>query len=119
LAYFGYPRAQEDDAEQGVRAGLALVDAVANLRTSADVALQVRIGIATGTVVVSDLLIDKTVAEQAVVGETPNLAARLQSLADPGTVLICPSTRRLIGGQFNYRDLGSVALKGLAQPVAV
>jgi class 3 adenylate cyclase/tetratricopeptide (TPR) repeat protein len=119
LAYFGYPRAQEDDVEQGVRAGLALVDAVANLRTSADVALQVRIGIATGTVVVSELLIDKTAAEQAVVGETPNLAARLQSLADPGTVLICPSTRRLIGGHFNYRDLGSVVLKGLAQPVAV
>jgi class 3 adenylate cyclase/tetratricopeptide (TPR) repeat protein len=119
LAYFGYPRAQEDDTEQGVRAGLALVDAIANLRISADVALQVRIGIATGTVVVSELLIDRTAAEQAVVGETPNLAARLQSLADPGTVLICPGTRRLTGGHFNYRDLGSVVVKGLAQPVAV
>ena len=119
LAYFGYPRAQEDDAEQAVRAALALVDAVANLRTNVDAALQVRIGIATGTVVVSELLIDETPAEQAVVGETPNLAARLQTLAEPGTVLICPSTRRLIGGHFDYRDLGPLALKGWAEPVPV
>src|SRR5262249_10574482 len=76
LAYFGYPRAQEDDAEQAVRAALALVDAVANLQTNVDAALQARIGIATGTVVVSELLIDETPAEEAVVGETPNLAAR-------------------------------------------
>ena len=113
LAYFGYPRAQEDDAEQAVRAALALVDAVANLRTNGDASLQVRIGIATGTVVVSELLIDKARAEQAVFGETPNLAARLQTLAEPGTVLICPSTRRLTGGHFDYRDLGPLALKGL------
>ena len=119
LAYFGYPRAQEDDAEQAVRAALALVDAVANLRTNVDAALQVRIGIATGTVVVSELLIDETPAEQAVVGETPNLAARLQTLAEPGTVLICPSTRRLTGGHFDYRDLGPLALKGWAEPVPV
>ena len=84
LAYFGYPRAQEDDAEQAVRAALALVDAVANLRTTVNAALQVRIGIATGTVVVSELLIDETPAERAVIGETPNLAARLQALAEPG-----------------------------------
>src|SRR6516164_1547081 len=94
LAYFGYPRAQEDDAEQAVRAALALVDAVANLRTNVDAALQVRIGIATGTVIVSELLIDETPSEQAVVGETPNLAARLQTLAEPGTALICPQTRQ-------------------------
>jgi predicted ATPase/class 3 adenylate cyclase len=119
LAYFGYPRAQEDDAEQAVRAALALVDAVANLRTNVDAALQVRIGIATGTVIVSELLIDETPAEQAVVGETPNLAARLQTLAEPGTVLICPQTRQLTGGHFDYRDLGPVALKGWAQPVQV
>ena len=119
LAYFGYPRAQEDDAAQAVRAALALVDAVAALRTNGDTSLQVRIGIATGTVVVSELLIDKARAEQAVFGETPNLAARLQTLAEPGTVLICPSTRRLIGGHFDYRDLGPLALKGRAEPVPV
>ena len=119
LAYFGYPRAQEDDAEQAVRAALALVDAVAALRTNGDASLQVRIGIATGTVVVSELLIDKARAEQAVFGETPNLAARLQTLAEPGTVLICPSTRRLTGGHFDYRDLGPLALKGWAEPVPV
>ena len=119
LAYFGYPRAQEDDAEQAVRAALVLVDAAANLRTNVDAALQVRIGIATGTVVVSELLIGETPAEQAVVGETPNLAARLQTLAEPGTVLICPQTRRLTGGHFDYRDLGALALKGWTEPVAI
>jgi len=119
LAYFGYPLAQEDDAEQAVRAALALVDAVANLRINVDAALQVRIGIATGTVVVSELLIDETPAERAVIGETPNLAARLQALAEPGAVLICPSTRRLTGGHFDYRDVGPVALKGWAEPVPV
>jgi class 3 adenylate cyclase/predicted ATPase len=119
LAYFGYPRAQEDDAEQAVRAALVLVDAVATLQTNVDTALQVRIGIATGTVVVSELLIGETPAEQAVIGETPNLAARLQTLAEPGTVLICPQTRRLTGGHFDYRDLGPRALKGLAEPVAI
>ena len=120
LAYFGYPQAHEDDAEQAVRAGLALVDAVANLRTDVDAALQVRIGIATGTVVVGELLIGEGAAqEQAVVGETPNLAARLQTLAEPGTVLICPSTRRLTGGHFDYRDLGPLALKGWAEPIPV
>ena len=119
LAYFGYPRAQEDDAEQAVRAALALVDAVANLRTNDDVALRARIGIATGTVVVSELLIDENPAEQSVVGETPNLAARLQTLAEPGTVLICPQTRRLTGGHFDYRDLGPLELKGWAEQVLV
>jgi class 3 adenylate cyclase/tetratricopeptide (TPR) repeat protein len=119
LAYFGYPRAQEDDAEQAVHAALALVDAIAGHRTNIDASLEVRIGLATGTVVVSELLIDKSSAEQAVVGETPNLAARLQSLAEPGTVLICPSTRRLTGGHFDYRELGPLALKGVAGPVSV
>jgi predicted ATPase/class 3 adenylate cyclase len=119
LAYFGYPRAQEDDVEQAVRAALVLVDAVANLQTNVDAALQVRIGIATGTVVVSELLIDETPGEQAVVGETPNLAARLQTVAEPGTVLICPQTRRLTGGHFDYRDLGARALKGWAEPVPI
>jgi len=119
LAYFGYPRAQEDDVAQAVRAALALIDAVANLRTTVDEALQVRIGIATGTVVVSELLIDETPAEQAVIGETPNLAARLQALTEPGTVSICPQTRQLTGGHFDYRDVGPVALKGWIEPVQV
>jgi class 3 adenylate cyclase len=112
LAYFGYPQAHEDDAEQATRAGLALVDAVANLQTDIGAELQVRIGIATGTVVVGDLIGEGAAQEQAVVGETPNLAARLQTLAEPGTVLISASTHRLTGGNFEYRDLGHVTLKG-------
>jgi predicted ATPase/class 3 adenylate cyclase len=119
LAYFGYPRAQEDDTEQAVRAALALVESVANLRTNVDAVLQARVGVATGTVVVSELLIDHAPAEQSVVGETPNLAARLQTLAEPGTVFICPNTRRLTGGHFDYRYLGARALKGWAEPVPV
>ncbi len=88
LAYFGYPQAHEDDAEQATRAGLALVDAVANLQTDIGTSLQVRVGIATGTVVVGDLTGEGAAQEQAVIGETPNLAARLQTFAKPGTVLI-------------------------------
>ena len=118
LIYFGYPQAREDDAIQAVRTALALVDAVTKLRTDG-AALQARIGLATGTVVVSELFIDEKPAEQAAVGETPNLAARLQTVAEPGTVVICPRTRRLTGGHFTYRDLGPVALSGWAQPVPV
>ena len=110
LVYFGYPQAHEDDAEQGERAGLALVDAVANLKTDFEAALQVRIGIATGTVVVGDLIGEGAAQEQAVVGETPNLAARLQALAEPGAVVISANTRQVAGGLFEYRDLGLVAL---------
>jgi predicted ATPase/class 3 adenylate cyclase len=117
LAYFGYPQAHEDDAEQATRAGLALIDAVANLQTDIGAELQVRIGIATGTVVVGDLLGEGAAQEQAVVGETPNLAARLQTLAEPGTVLISASTHRLTGGNFEYRDLGHVTLKGWGESV--
>src|SRR5215510_12773099 len=116
LVYFGYPQAHEDDAEQGVRAGLALVEAVANLRTDFDAALKVRIGIATGTVVVGDLIGEGAAQEQAVVGETPNLAARLQAAAEPSTVVISATTRQLTGGLFEYRDLGPVALKGWTEP---
>ena len=119
LAYFGYPLAQEDNAEQAVRAALAIVDAVTNLRTDVSATLQARIGIATGTVVVSELLINETQTEQAVVGETPNLAARLQTLAEPGAVLIGPSTRQLTAGNFDYRDLGAHTLKGWAEPIPV
>jgi predicted ATPase/class 3 adenylate cyclase len=119
LAHFGYPQAHEDDAEQATRAGLALVDSVASLKTDLAAKLQVRVGIATGTVVVGDLIGEGAAREQSVVGETPNLAARLQTLAEPGTVLICPSTRRLTSGHFDYRDVGPLALKGWAEPVPV
>jgi class 3 adenylate cyclase/predicted ATPase len=116
LAYFGYPQAHEDDAERAVRCGLALVDAASRLQTSHGATLQVRIGIATGVVVVGDLIGEGAAQEQGVVGETPNLAARLQTLAEPGQVVIAPSTRRLTSGLFEYRDLGRVVLKGLADP---
>ena len=95
LAYFGYPQAHEHDAERAVRAGLALVEAVPKLTTAASAPLQVRVGIATGLVVVGDLIGAGAAQEQAVVGETPNLAARLQALAEPGAVVIASSTRRL------------------------
>ncbi len=115
LAYFGYPRADEHDAERAVRAGLKLVEAVGQLQELQP--LQVRVGIGTGPVVVGDLIGKGAAQEQAVVGETPNLAARLQALAEPGTVVIGPSTRRLTGGLFDYEDLGAVEIKGFAAPV--
>jgi class 3 adenylate cyclase/tetratricopeptide (TPR) repeat protein len=117
LAYFGFPRAHEDDAEQAIRGGLALVDAVANLKTNFSTALQVRIGIATGMVVVGDLVGEGAAKEFEVVGETPNLAARLQAVAMAGSVLICENTRRLTEGQFEYRNVGPVMLKGWAEPL--
>ena len=117
LAYFGYPQAHEDDAEQATRAGLALVDAVATLRTDPATELQIRVGIATGMVVVGDLTGEGAAKEQAVIGETPNLAARLQAFADPGMVLISESTHRLTEGHFEFRSLGPVALKGWAEPI--
>jgi class 3 adenylate cyclase/tetratricopeptide (TPR) repeat protein len=117
LAYFGYPRAHEHDAERAVRAGLNLVEAVPKLETHARSPLQVRVGIATGLVVVGDLIGSGAAQEQAVVGETPNLAARLQALAEPGAVVIASSTQRLTGGLFEYRDLGTVSLKGFAENV--
>jgi class 3 adenylate cyclase/tetratricopeptide (TPR) repeat protein len=115
LAYFGYPLAHEHDAERAVRAGLALVEAVPKLTTAAGAPLQVRVGLATGLVVVGDLIGTGAAQEQAVVGETPNLAARLQTLAEPGAVVIASSTRQLTAGLFEYRDLGAVALKGFAK----
>jgi class 3 adenylate cyclase len=117
LAYFGYPQAHEHDAERAVHAGLSLVEAVPKLAANAGWPSQVRIGIATGLVVVGDLIGAGAAQEQAVVGETPNLAARLQALAEPGAVVIASSTRKLIGGLFEYRDLGTVALKGFADKV--
>jgi predicted ATPase len=116
LVYFGYPQAHEDDAERAVRAGLGAIDAVGRLDVKS-VKLQTRVGIATGLVVVGDLIGAGSAQEQSVVGETPNLAARLQSLAEPDAVVIAGATRRLVGDLFEYRDLGAVEVKGIAGPV--
>jgi class 3 adenylate cyclase len=115
LVYFGYPHAHEDDAERAVRAGLELVAAVSALKTRAS--LQARVGIATGLVVVGDLIGSGAAHEQAVVGEPPNLAARLQGIAKPNVVVIAESTRRLLGNLFELHDLGAKDLKGIAGPV--
>src|SRR6516165_10208699 len=117
LAYFGYPRAHEDDAERAVRAGLEIEAAVTSLETRGTERLAVRIGIATGLVVVGDLLGEGSARERAVTGETPNLAARLQALAEPGQIVLAGATRRLIGDLFRLRDLGRQAVKGFAEPV--
>ena len=115
LIYFGYPQAHEDDAERAVRAGLELVAAVAALKTHA--ALQTRVGIATGLVVVGDLIGSGASQEQAIIGETPNLAARLQGIAEPNSVVIAESTRKLVGNLFEVEDLGSKEFKGISGPV--
>src|SRR5215471_5946516 len=112
LVYFGYPQAHEDDAERAIRCGLALVGRMPQLNLAET--LHARIGIATGLVVVGG-----EVVEHDVVGETPNLAARLQALAEPDTVVIGPSTRRLVGDLFEYRDIGVAELKGIVGPVPV
>ena len=114
LVYFGYPEAHEDDAERAVRAGLELVAAVSDLKTHA--ALQTRVGIATGLVVVGDLIGSGEAQERGIVGETPNLAARLQAMAQPNTVVIAESTRKLLGNLFELEDLGAKDLKGIAGP---
>jgi predicted ATPase/class 3 adenylate cyclase len=117
LAYFGWPRAHEDDAERAVRAGLALVEAVTGVKARADVQLHARIGIATGQVVVGDLTSPGSADRDSVAGETPNLAARLQGLAKPGTVVISQATRRLVGGLFELTDFGPQRLRGFAEPL--
>ncbi|RUW71071.1 MULTISPECIES: AAA family ATPase [unclassified Mesorhizobium] len=117
LVYFGYPKAHEDDAERAVRAGLAVVDSIARLATPAQGALAVRVGIATGLVVVGDLIGEGAAQEEAVVGESPNLAARLQALAAPGEIVIPLATRRLLGGLFEFADLGFHELKGFDAPI--
>jgi class 3 adenylate cyclase len=116
LIYFGYPRAHEDDAERAVRAGLGVIDAVGRLDVKS-IELQARVGIATGLVVVGDLIGEGSAQEQSVVGETPNLAARLQALAEPDAVVIAAGTRLLVGDLFEYCDLGAVEVKGVAGPV--
>src|SRR3974377_1150033 len=111
LVYFGYPQAHEDDAERAVRAGLELVAAISDLKTHA--ALQTRVGIATGLVVVGDLIGSGASQEQAIVCGTPNLAARLQGIAEPSSVFLAESTRKLVGNLFELEDLGSQELKGI------
>ena len=117
LAYFGWPRAHEDDAERAARAGLAIIEAVRCLRTPADEALSARIGIATGIVVVGDLTGESGPDKNTVVGETPNLAARLQAIANPDSVVISRETSRLLGDLFDLESLGSHDLKGFPEPV--
>src|SRR6516225_10009941 len=116
LVYFGYPRAHEDDAEHAVRAGLGIIEAVGRLDVKS-AKLQARVGIATGLVVVGDLIGEGSAQEQSVVGETPNLAARRQALAQPDAVVIAAATRRLVGDLFEYRYLGAFEVKGIAEPV--
>ena len=117
LAYFGWPSAHEDEAERSVRAGLAAVQAVGHLTTPAGEPLAARVGIGTGLVVVGGLSGEGSAREQTVAGETPNLVARLQALAEPGTVVIAERTRQLVGGLFELDDLGAQALKGFVEPV--
>ena len=112
LTYFGYPQAHEHDAERAVNAGLALVEAVPKLKTAEGILLQVRVGIATGLVVVGDLIGSGEAQERGVVGTTPNLAARLQGVAPADSVVIADATRRLIGDLFELEDLGAQELKG-------
>jgi class 3 adenylate cyclase/tetratricopeptide (TPR) repeat protein len=116
LAYFGYPQAHEHDAEQALRAGLAIIERIGRLGSGAR-SLAGRVGIATGLVVVGDLIGSGEAQERGVVGDTPNLAARLQEAASANTVLVAESTRRLVGELFAYRDLGAIAIKGFAEPV--
>ncbi len=117
LAYFGWPQAHEDDAERAARAGLSVVAAIADLRTPSGEALAARAGIATGLVVVGDLIGRGEARERAVVGEAPNLAARLQAVAKPGTVVVDEPTRQLLNGVFEIDGLGPTPLKGIAEPV--
>ncbi|WP_439364078.1 adenylate/guanylate cyclase domain-containing protein [Bradyrhizobium sp. DASA03005] len=119
LVYFGYPRAHEDDAERAVRAGLDMIAAIRQLKTGTDERAELRIAIATGLVVVGDLISGDASEEHATIGDTPNLAARLQSLAEPGVVVVASSTRRLLGDLFSLRNLGRREVKGMADPIAV
>ena len=116
--YFGYPRAHEHDAERAARAGLALIEAIAGLGREQGVTLELRIGISSGLVVVGELIGEGEARERGVVGDTANLAARLRSLAEPGTIMISEPTRRLLGRSFELKPLGPQSLKGFRSPVA-
>jgi tetratricopeptide (TPR) repeat protein len=119
LAYFGYPQAQEDAAKRSVYAALAIIDGLAQLNSPGGQSLKTRIGIATGLVVIGDIIGSGAAREHSIVGETPNLAARLQSLAEPNSILVSQSTHHLLGRQFNYQSLGEQVIKGFANPVRV
>jgi class 3 adenylate cyclase/tetratricopeptide (TPR) repeat protein len=119
LAYFGWPKAHEDDAERAVRAGLAVTQAIARVQTSDRISLQARIGIASGIVIVGDLIGDGAAQERSVFGGTPNLAARVQTAAEPGTVLIANNTRQLVGDLFTLREVGSRSFKGIAETTPI
>ena len=119
LAYFGYPTAYENDAERAILAGLAIVKAVAALKPAADVAVQTRVAVGSGVVVVGDLVREGVTQENAAIGETTNLVARLQAIGEPNSIVIAPVTHRLVGGLFEYRDLGRHNLKGFVEPVHV
>ena len=119
LAYFGWPQAHEDEPERAVRAGLAIAAGVGRLKAPNKQPLTARVGIATGSVVVGDILGEGSAQERTVVGETPNVAARLEALAKPGSVLVSDSTRKLCGEVFEFKSLGTPALKGVAEPVEV
>jgi class 3 adenylate cyclase/predicted ATPase len=113
LAYFGYPQAHEDDAERAVQAGLAITNAAPRLENPSGEPLHVRVGVATGIVVVGDLIGSGEASERGVVGDTPNLAARLQGIAKPDSLVIAEATRRLVGDLFELNDLGAQELKGI------
>ncbi|HEX3632669.1 MAG TPA: adenylate/guanylate cyclase domain-containing protein [Casimicrobiaceae bacterium] len=119
LAYFGYPRAHEDAVGQSVRAARAIIEKIAHTRRPDGRPLEVRAGIATGLVVIGDLVGVGVAREHAIVGETPNLAARLQAVADPGTILVSETTHQLLGRQFESHSRGEQTLKGFAKPVRV
>ena len=119
LMYFGYPQAHEEDPERAVRAGLDLVDAVGALKACGGIELKVRIGVATGLVVAGDIVGEGSSEERAVLGDTPNLAARLQGLAAPNEILVAEGTKRLIQGRFEIAPTGAHRLKGIGNPVAV
>jgi class 3 adenylate cyclase len=119
VVYFGYPSAREDDAERAVRAALDILRAVAKLNMSGGVRIEVRLGIATGMTVVGDLIGQGASAVTEVAGQAPNLAARLQAFAAPGTIVIADATRRLVGGLFEYEDLGQQRFKGIHDDVPV
>ena len=120
LVYFGYPRAHEDEAQRAIHAGLEVLDGLDKLNSSEQyqgLNLAVRIGIATGLVVVGDIIGEGASQESTVLGETPNVAARLQSLAEPNQIIVSPATKNLAAGEFHYRSLGEKSLKGIEQPI--
>jgi class 3 adenylate cyclase/predicted ATPase len=119
LVYFGYPTAHENDAERAILAGLAILKSVSGIKAVADVVVQARIAIGSGVVVVGDLIRHRLTQENAAIGETTNLVARLQEIAEPNSIVISPVTHRLVGAMFIYRDLGRHTLKGFTEPVHV